>query len=430
MVYGGYLMKKKIQDKIENFTPNIVIIFLYIQPFLDILASYLIRNNLTNYITSTIRIAFMFFMILYLLIAKYENKKKIISYLGILITVLFMHMTTIYIYKGISFLTFELKMTLNTYYFVFIVLSFLVIWKNKNVDKKHIKNILMLYVLLTFIPGILNISYESYSNSKIGKVGWFYSANVLGSIIIILFSALIPELKKYTKTFIFTLLIMLIYIIFTIGTKTPVLGLTIIIGINFLYYIYTLIKAKSKKLIFIPIILLMMTVISILVVPKTNFYKNLQTHLTYIREKHIDDSIKGFIDHFIFSTRLQNEEETRKYYKKSHTLEKIFGIGYIESYEFDETKYKVIEIDYFDILYKEGIIGFIVYFTPVIYILIKIIKNTKLNFENVNNLGTLLLIFLIALFQGHIFITPQASIFISLLLVIIHNQILKKEESI
>jgi len=95
-----------------------------------------------------------------------------------------------------------------------------------------------------------------------------------------------------------------------------------------------------------------------------------------------------------------------------------------------ETKYKVIEIDYFDILYKEGIIGFIVYFTPVIYILIKIIKNTKLNFENVNNLGTLLLIFLIALFQGHIFITPQASIFISLLLVIIHNQILKKEESI
>jgi len=366
-------MKKKITDKIESLTPTFVIIFLYMQPFLDILASYLIRNNIPNYITSTIRIAFMFYMTLYLILAKYENKKKIITYLGLLITTIIIHMILIFIYKGTYFLTIELKNTLSTYYFVFILLSFLVLYKNNNIDKKHIRNILTIYILFTFIPGILNLSYESYNNSKIGKVGWFYSANVIGSLIIILFSYIVSEIKTYKKPFIIMLFIMLIYIIFTIGTKTPVLGLAIIIGINLLYYILKLIKIKSQKIILIPIVLLFMTMISIFIVPKTNFYKNLQTHLTYIKEKDIDNSIKGFIDHFIFSTRLQNEEDTRKYYKKSHLPEKIFGIGYIESYKYDESKYKVIEIDYFDILYKEGIIGFIIYFIPVIYIITKIL---------------------------------------------------------
>ncbi|MCI8331058.1 MAG: hypothetical protein HFE04_03030 [Bacilli bacterium] len=414
-------MKKKIIDKIEEITPRLIIIFLYLQPFLDILASYLIRNNIPNYITSTIRMAFMVYMIIYLILAKYENKKKIITYLTIIITTILIHITTIYIYKGPIFLNFEIKNTLSTYYFIILLISFLSIWQKHEIDKKHIKNILLIYILFTFIPGILNISYESYNNSKIGKVGWFYSANVIGSLIIILFSSIIPTLKNSKKTYTILVILMLIYIVFTIGTKTPVLGLAIIIGINLMYYLYKLIKTKNKKIKYIPVILIALVVTGIIIVPKTNFYKNLETHLTYIKKNNIDSDVKGFIDHFIFSTRLKNEEETRKYYKKSQPLEKIFGIGYIESYEYDEEKYKVIEIDYFDVYYKEGIIGFIIYFLPVVYITIKIIKKTKLNFESINNLGTILLILLIALFQGHIFVTPQSSIYISILLVTIYK---------
>lgn len=414
-------MKKKIESNIEKITLPLVIIFLYIQPFLDMLAAYLIRNNISNFITSGIRILFMFYMILYLILAKYENKKKIIIYLSLLITTLLIHMSVIYLYKGPSFILFELKTSLSTYYFIFLLISFFSLYQNKSIDKRHIRNILLIYVLFTFIPGILNISYESYNNSKIGRVGWFYSANVLGSIIIILFSTLITKLKDYNKIFTIFLFIMLIYIIFTLGTKTPVLGLCIIIGINLLYYIYTLIKKKSKKLLLLPIILIITILISALIVPKTNFYKNLQTHLTYIKKNHIDDSAKDFIDHFIFSTRLKNEEDTRKYYKNSHTLEKIFGIGYIENYEFDTSDYKVIEIDYFDVLYKEGIICFILYFLPVVYIVIKVLKKTHLNFESINQLTPIILILLIALFQGHIFITPASSIFVSLILVMVYN---------
>ena len=55
-------------------------IFLFMQPFLDVLAAVLIYNNVDNFVTSLIRLVFMGLMVLYLYFGEYENKKKTLIY--------------------------------------------------------------------------------------------------------------------------------------------------------------------------------------------------------------------------------------------------------------------------------------------------------------------------------------------------------------
>ena len=80
------------------------------------------------------------------------------------------------------------------------------------------------------------------------------------------------------------------------------------------------------------------------------------------------------------------------------------GIGYIENYGTDDVNIKTIEMDYFDILYRNGYVGFILYFIPIIYILYKIKMNKKLE------IYSLVLSLILALFQGHILVSPSVSI--------------------
>lgn len=421
------MIKTKL-EKIFKHTPKLLTIFLYLQPILDIIAAYLINNNYPNYITSVIRLFFMFYLILFLFLSKYENKKKIVTHLCISLLYILIHMITILIYKDSSVLLFELRNTLSTFYFIFFLLTFISINKENQINKKHLFNIFLIYLSLTFIPNILNISYESYGGvSKVGKSGLFYSANTLGSILIIILSSIILEIKKLKKVYIIPILLITIYVIFTLGTKTPVLGLLFIVSIYIMYYLYQKIKEKNKKPIIITCLIVLFSIISsIYVLPKTNFYENIKIHLTFLKNQENMNTFE-YIDHFIFSSRFKKEKETRKYYNNSKPLEKLFGIGYIEDKKMNEEKYKTIEIDYFDIFYREGIIGFIIYFIPLMYILIQSVKKFKFNLKNVNNISTIMLIILLAFFQGHIFVTPSVSIFVSLLIIINSMNISEKE---
>jgi len=411
------MMKNKI-NKITNLTPKLIIIFLYIQPLLDILAAYLIKNNMPNYITSLIRIAFMLYLTLYLFITSYPNKKKTCIYITLLITTILIHTMILYTYKGPQSLSYEIRNTLSTYYFVFLLISFIIIYKDKNFNKKHLKNIFYIYIVLTFIPNILGFSYKSYDYSKIGSVGLFYSANVLGSILLLLLSTILLELKKLKTIHKILISLVTLYVIFTIGTKVPVLGLLIIIGANLLYIIYKLIKQKNKKILtIITIVLIIASTSLIIILPRANFYKNINIRLDYLKENNVEIKSLKFIDHFIFSSRFEKEKKTREYYESSHTLEKIFGIGYIEKRD-NINEYQMIEIDYFDIFYREGIIGFTLYFIPLIYILRKNTQNIKLTLNGINKLTGIILILSIAFFQGHILVTPAISIYVALILVI------------
>ena len=392
-------------------------IFLFMQPFLDVLAAVLIYNNVDNFITSLIRLVFMGLMILYLYFGEYENKKKTLIYVSTLIITIIIHTLIMVFDKDMSVFMYEFKNTISTYYFVFLLISLGVIYKDNKISKKEIMYLWIIYVLLTFMPNVLGIGFKSYSHSKTGMTGWFYSANVVGSILVIILPIILSEIKKLPKLLIVILSAMALYSVFSLGTKTPVLGLGIILFVNLLYYIYKLFKSKKKKsIIIIFSSLILLCGVSVYVIPKTSFYENLKIHYNFLKKNDVKICSKEFLDHFVFSQRLSMEERTRHNYNKSHIQEKIFGIGYIENYSTDSVNLKIVEMDYFDIFYREGIVGFILFFIPVIYMIVMFFKNNSINFISVNMFISILLIMLLALFQGHIFITPAISIFVALIL--------------
>lgn len=406
---------------LSNFN-KIFLIFLYLQPFLDVTSGVLLHFGYSVTISSIVRLTFMFFCYIYLFF--YVKDKKVNIYLLLLGLYFVMYTITILISKGTPTLTYELKNLLTTYYFVVLLLTLIKAYKSKKLDFKNLYIIYTIYLLLVFIPNVLGIGFDSYWHSKEGSVGWFLSANVVGSILSILLPLLIINIKKINISLIILTIINL-YVIFGIGTKVPVLSFIIIITTNIIYYMISLVKKQQYKklsIIILPIIIII--ALSISIFPKTSFYKNIVIHINYLKEKDNGNiSTKHIVDHFIFSQRLTFEEKTRKAYNESSFLEKVFGIGYIENYSTDEVRLKTVEIDYFDVFYRHGIIGFVLFFTPVIYVIYKIIKDIKnINYRNLNIILSIILILLLALFQGHIFVTPANSIYVALILALTYNK--------
>ena len=406
---------------LSNFN-KIFLIFLYLQPFLDVTSGVLLHFGYSVTISSIVRLTFMFFCYIYLFF--YVKDKKVNIYLLLLGLYFVMYTITILISKGTPALIYELKNLLTTYYFVVLLLTLIKAYKSKKLDFKNLYIIYTIYLLLVFIPNVLGIGFDSYWHSKEGSVGWFLSANVVGSILSILLPLLIINIKKINISLIILTIINL-YVIFGIGTTVPVLSFIIIITTNIIYYMISLVKKQQYKklsIIILPIIIII--ALSISIFPKTSFYKNIVIHINYLEEKDNGNiSTKHIVDHFIFSQRLTFEEKTRKAYNESSFLEKVFGIGYIENYSTDEVRLKTVEIDYFDVFYRHGIIGFILFFTPVIYVIYKIIKDIKnINYRNLNIILSIVLILLLALFQGHIFVTPANSIYVALILALTYNK--------
>ena len=411
---------KYIKYIFNNFE-KVFTLILYLNPILDLSAGVMLHYNYSITLSSIVRLSFMFLCIIYLIFI--IKNRKINTYLAILFGYFLLFFLVILITKGTPALGYELKNLVTTYYFVIVFLSLIALYKNKKFNVHNLFIIYFIYLILVFIPNIFNIGFNSYYESKEGSAGWFKSANVIGSILSIILPLIILCIKKINLKLVIMLFINL-YVILSIGTKVPVLSFILIIGINLLYYLIILFKKRKYKTMFIiifPIILVMSA--SILIFPKTSFYKNIKIHINYLEKKdkgHI--STNHIIDHFIFSQRLTFLNKTKKTYNNSSILEKIFGIGYIENYSTDKVSLKTIEIDYFDIYYRHGIVGFIIFFTPILIVLKDIFKTMKYKgIKKLNIILSIVLIFVLAFFQGHILINPSNSIFVCLIIALTYN---------
>ena len=179
------------------------------------------------------------------------------------------------------------------------------------------------------------------------------------------------------------------------------------INANTYYYDY---KNKKYKNILRSILLITTGLfLLIIVIPKTNFYKNIKVHLNYLKVDNIVEIFEDeqLIDHFVFSERLTFYTDKKNIYENSNLYQKLFGIGYINNNKVT----KLIEIDYYDIYFSHGLIGFLLFIAVPIYILLKCT-----NQENINNYNTYMtktsffLILLLSFFTGHIITAPSVSI--------------------
>lgn len=188
------------------------------------------------------------------------------------------------------------------------------------------------------------------------------------------------------------------------------LGITVL-GIFFWLIIKSIHEKKYKNIILACFFIILGISSLLIILPRTNFYKNIKTHMDYLKVDDLGDVLEDekLVDHFIFSERLTFLQRKHKIYTKAAPYQKLFGIGYLNK----NRPTKLIEMDYFDIYYSQGLIGFIIFFTIYLSILFNILKEKQpLTFERYMLFISLLLIIFLSLFTGHIITAPAVSILV------------------
>ena len=276
---------------------------------------------------------------------------------------------------------------------------------------------------------MLSTYYLCYEITKKGSIGWFYTANEVGAIISILMPFYLNEIiNKKNKPIIFLSIIIIFYTLTTMGTKGPLLSFGIILIYYFIKYYKKIIKEKKYKALGIMTTSFIIVILAlIMIIPKTTFYKNIIIHLDFLKVEKISDfKNPKIIDHFIFSQRLTFLNNTVKIYNKSPISSKLLGIGYIDNYGTDQVSMKMIEMDYFDILFRQGIIGIVIIFGGIVMMINKKKRTKKINDVY---LLSLFLSIILALLTGHVITSPSVSIYVALIIDLIYNENIKEIEN-
>ena len=398
-------MKKFIEKNI-----NIIIsLFIILGPVIDLLTG--LSTNKTNLCLSLgiiVRTIFLLFIVI-VSIFIFKKKKLIIPYLIIGLYFVFFLIGNI-LYKD-NVLINEIHGFIRTFYFPILLITMYSINDNIRISKMLLFTTLFIYLLLIFIPMIFGIGFQTYDITKVGTLGFYDSANEISGIISLL-TPIIFIIFFNTKNNIVKFLFFILYliVILMIGTKTSFITLVITIIMSFIYLVIYSIKNKTyKNLIKISLITIIGIIGISLIIPKTNFYKNIETHLDYLKVDKVTDIFKDeeLIDHFIFSQRLTFLNDKAKLYSNANNYQRLFGLGYTK----DNKTMKLIEMDLFDIYYNHGIIGFIVFITIILYVFINVIKKrSKSNYEKYMLSLSALLILVLSYVTGHIITAPAVDI--------------------
>ena len=418
---------KKVFLFLNKYKSNILLIYLFIQPFIDLITSICI--NIIN-IDFTIGMIIRFFFLIFLFIeflfnSNSKHKKKEFIYLCLISLYLILFFIQILVLKGIDASFYELSNTLRCFYFPISLVLLIDYFEKEKFKINPIiwKYLFMIYIILIFIPTITNTGFNGYTQGKVGNIGWFNSSNEISAILSLLLPLFIYGLA-FNKNKIITIieLILTLYVIFNLGSKIVILACGIII----LYYGFVYIKKwfinkELKKIGIVTTIVILFIIIASLLIPKTNFYKNIKIHLDFLQVKNITEIITNpkIFDHFIFSSRLTFLKNTASNYENSSVSEKLLGIGYIENYGTDDVSLKMIEIDPCDIFLRHGILGFIIYFLSFIYILVEIKKKHHNETIENNYLLSIIIGIILMCLSGHVLTSPAVSIYLSIIMIIL-----------
>lgn len=430
---------KKINQILYNYSEMIVIVFLFLQPLIDVLTAVsLTVFNFSFTLGVIARFIFMSYLIYYFLfLNKNKSKSKLVYLILIFIYILLYCINIIYI-KGIDTLGYELKEILKSFYFPIIFITLLSFFeeKRKKITIDKLSKLFIIYLLFVLIPNILGIGFASYAVTKSGNIGFFYTANEIGAILSILMVNYISLLFNNKKYLMLILSILVILYVFTsMGTKGPLILFLVFLLYLIAKYLKSIFVLKKYKLFTsITISFILLATLFILIIPKTNFYKNIKVHLEFLKVDSIKDIItdKEVLDHFIFSQRLTFWKQTGEIYEDSKISEKILGIGYINNYSTDNVSMKMVEMDFIDIFYRHGVVGFILYFYFYIMILCHMMKKVLINKirDNKIEIYVISIIFslCLAFLTGHVLTSPSVSVFVALISCLLYNEINRRKQ--
>lgn len=420
---------KKMNACLSKNIEKITTIFLWIQPVIDILTTMMLHTFHRSFtIGMILRMIFLLLMCYHLLfLNKSRTKKKNLIYLGLIFLYFILYTINIIVGKGTESIWYEWQNLLKCFYFPILLICFFECNKpQQKKQEKQLSYLFLIYLFFVLFPNTLNLGFESYEVTKKGSIGWFYTANEIGAILSILMPFYFYEIQKYkNKLGLVISIILIFYTLTSMGTKSPLLCFFLLLGYYFIKYMIHCIKEKKYKVISaLSVGLFLVIGALILIIPKTTFYQNIIVHLEFLEvEKPSDLANFKTIDHFIFSQRLSFLKNTAQIWLKSNLPSKLLGIGYIDYYSTDEVSMKMIEMDYFDIFFRQGIFGFLLIIGGTIVILLNQQKKRKTKILIIEPyLLSITFALLLALLTGHVLISPSVSIYVALIFNLFYNE--------
>ncbi|MED1673254.1 O-antigen ligase family protein [Pallidibacillus thermolactis] len=457
-------------------------IYIILQPILDILTSISIHYlNLSVTIGIAIRILFLGFSLFYIFFGNtHPLKKYIITYLLILFIVIGFGFILNFLTKPEFYIFSEVQFLVKVLYFPIIFIAlFMCFSPNQNfeqVKEKLYSAVAIAMTLLSislFIAILTDTSHDTYKWIKSGYTGWFFAGNELSGIVAICLpiALIYSTIKtKALKDFIYWIpTLLLAASALLIGTKVSFFAMIMTIAIGFIISLFTWIANlnNSKGRIYLNVLILHFILIAILssMTPFSPSYRNLSEDVATIN-KTVDESKSveevpqeeiemedennekepldkkqdkpAIMDikilNIILSSRDIYFETIYNDYVNSDILHKLFGLGYAGFYEDSP---KLIEMDFFDIFFSLGVIGFILVFLPLLFVIGIIIKSLITKFKSFFHIENILLIisigmgFGVAFLAGHVLYAPAVSIYLALSLVLLfyfNSNIISKEK--
>lgn len=405
-------MKRTIRETIN--LKNILYFFIVLCPILD-MTSFIFRNQFqTSFSPSTIIRPIIPIVVILYLFLKEKMKKKIIFVSMIYACYAIIHLYLFQLTKtGNAFggLTHELQYLINYSFMILNLFIYLFVFNKE--DTKALKTSVLIasaiYILSIYIAIITNTSSSTYIEG-IGYKGWFETGNSISSILILSLFVIINLLKDKTyRYWVIGILILIgIYLTTLIGTRVGLFGFILVV---FLYAMTEILNAilhriqLNRKTVTISICVIILIVIGVSFVGSTTiqrrkYLKQIETNIideTTNTQAHISGDmlkIKKQIDNHTLQEGYMSEAEKQSVYDLYHFANKhnirnndlrtqqllynmflvknqqniglvIFGNGYVS--KFCEM---VLEMEIPAFLLNFGIVGFLLYFSPFLMILL------------------------------------------------------------
>lgn len=447
---------KKIEK--TNIVFLILNVFILCHPLLDILTSFATRLGFPITPGVVIRTIFMAACFIYVLFfSHFKHKKICVIYLVAVTLYCFFYLINLWNSGGLAFAFVNCRELIKTFYFPYVAVGLYAAYRHLGyrVSDKILTIVVFQYLFVILIGFITGTGFSAYSNGK-GAIGWFYAGNEVSGIISILmpvalvfsYRVLTDEEKRNSlvlKIFSIAVLCLCCFGTCFVSTKVTFLAVTIFvvfcIGWGLISFLFK--KTKETKMVtaisgFMCIIIIGGYFVSPL---KTNIDTIMKPGLEQIQQSEEEELTKEEIEsvedynsivdssiyrvaNWLLSNRLYFMLPTNDAYMKSDMVTKMFGIGYKNWPNTNMNIEKAVEIDILAVFYRHGIIGFLLFYGPIIgagvYILFRFFRRFKKNIADLSYCGWLYALGIgigISTLTGHTLVAPAVSIYLAILMV-------------
>jgi hypothetical protein len=442
---------EKTLNKFELF----LLIFISIQPVIDILTtlSMTVLNQSATF-GVFFRLLVMCLCLIYIINSQFKKKKSTtLIYLFGLFFILAVNLMINYFFKVNFNLIDEIKFIAKISYVHIMLFTYIILFtslrKQQNllkIIKRYFLYAILIINLVMIISLLTSTSLSSYDYTKIGYTGWFFAGNEIGAILAIIFPiSIIYALTKTTQaslSYYWLPVILTAFSLLMLGTKVGygalLLGLAVTLFMCFVMWFIRKKEPNRKTFFLNGAISAILLVLLVVITPFTPVFKNTFAHFQLLginfdssnQESNEKDETKDVpkkpekiqkeqVENLILSSREVYLKRQSQQFKKAPLIQKIFGMGYAGNYK-DEPK--LIEMDFYDLFFSLGIIGFIIFMLPFAYFIIRIGYIFIKEFSNyftpvyVLFLTSLVLGLGISFTAGHVLTAPAVSIYLSIII--------------